>query len=329
MAEEEVSGEWRMVSGEHDTARAAKSRKPLTTHYSPLTLVWALIVALFSATPASAQVQMASIAAHPALWTVHSKTATVYLFGSIHLLPDNIVWHTPEIDHAMETATTFVFEAPLDDEGKAEIVDFIHKNGSLPAGTTLRSLLPKKTLADYERALAATNLSPVQLDGDRPWLAAIVLDVAYLQKMHYVVADGVDLQLFAYAKAHGKTVRTFETPAQQLRLFMPKDEKLELAEFDADLNDFQSEENSIGAMIDAWGAGDVKTVGRLVNKALDSEPGARKLLLDDRNKAWIKSLDAMLATPGVYLVTVGTGHLVGPNGVPALLRAQGYKVDGP
>lgn len=290
--------------------------------------LFALAVLVF-AVPATAEVQLAKIAARPALWTVHSKTATVYLFGSIHLLPANLVWHTPEIDRAMESASTFMFEAPLDAAGKQQVADFVREHGSLPQGTTLRSLLPPKTLTDYERALASADLVPEQLDGERPWLAAIVLDVAYLQHMHYVVADGVDQQVFAYATAHSKQVRTFETPAQQLSLFMPKDKSLEIQEFGADLKEFQSEESTIGAMVDAWGAGDAKSVGRLMNKSLDSEPGARKILIDNRNHNWIKILDEVLAKPGVTFVTVGTGHLVGPGGVPTLLRKQGYSVDGP
>jgi len=312
-----ASGEWRVASG-------VRAKFLFAIRHS----LFALAMLAF-ALPAHAQVQLAKIAAHPALWTVHSKTAKVYLFGSIHLLPANVVWHTPEIDRAMDSASTFMFEAPLDDAGKAQVTQFVREHGALPQGTTLRSLLPPKTLAAYEQALAAANLMPEQLDGERPWLAAIMLDVAYLQHMHYVVADGVDLQVFAYATAHNKQVRTFETPAQQLSLFMPKDQKLEIAEFDANLKDFQSEESTIGAMIDAWGAGDAKSVGRLMNKSLDAEPGARKLLIDDRNKNWIKVLDDVLAKPGVTFVTVGTGHLVGPGGVPALLRKQGYAVDGP
>jgi uncharacterized protein YbaP (TraB family) len=229
----------------------------------------------------------------------------------------------------MDSAGTFIFEAPLDEAGKAAVADFVRKYGSLPAGTTLRSLLSAKTLADYERALAATNLSPDTLDGERPWLAAIVLDVAYLQQMHYVVADGVDQQVFAFATAHQKTVQTLETPEQQLSLFMPKDRKLEIAEFDVEMKDLRSEADTIGAMVDAWGAGDAKAVGHLMNEDLESEPGAKKLLIDDRNKAWIKTLDRLLAEPGIYFMTVGTGHLVGPTGVPALLRKQGYRVDGP
>jgi uncharacterized protein YbaP (TraB family) len=322
MGKKAVNGEWRMVSG-------GAARAPFTTHNSPLTALFALVFALFCAAPATAETQMAKIAAHPALWTVHSKTATVYLFGSIHLLPANVVWHTPEIDRAMDSATTFMFEAPLDAAGKQLVADFVREHGSLPQGTTLRSLLPPKTLVDYERALAAADLVPEQLDGERPWLAAIVLDVGYLQHLHYVVADGVDQQVFAYATAHNKQVRTFETPAQQLSLFMPKDKSLEVQEFAADLKEFQSEESTIGAMVDAWGAGDAKSVGRLMNKSLDTEPGARKILIDNRNHNWIKILDEVLAKPGVTFVTVGTGHLVGPGGVPALLRKQGYVVDGP
>jgi uncharacterized protein YbaP (TraB family) len=288
-----------------------------------------LFALLFLLAPAHPQVRVANIAAHPALWTVHSKNATLYLLGSIHLLPANLVWHTPEIDRAMESATTFVFEAPLDEKGKAEVAEFVRKNGQLPKGTTLRSLLSAKMRADFEHALTAAHLQPEQLDNERPWLAAVVIDVAYLQRMNYIVADGVDLQVYAYAEANKKPIRTFETPEQQLSLFMPKDKKLELQEFDAELKEFQTEESSIGAMIDAWSSGNAREVGRLMNKSLESEPGAKKILIDDRNKAWIKTLDELLAVPGTYFVTVGTGHLVGPKGVPALLRAKGYTVDGP
>ena len=73
----------------------------------------------------------------------------------------------------------------------------------------------------------------------------------------------------------------------------------------------------------------MKSVGRLMNKELDSVPGAKKLLIDDRNAAWAKQLDATLQAHATYFITVGAGHLVGPKGVPALLRAQGYRVEGP
>ncbi len=311
------------------SARGRRARKPFAIGRSPsAAAVFALALLCFSGA-ASADERVGKIAAHPALWTVRSTASTVYLFGSIHLLPANLSWRTPQIDRALDAAGTFVFEAPIGGTGRAEIADFIRRNGSLPKGTTLRALLSKKTLTDYEHALALAHLAPAALDGDRPWLAALILDVAYLQQLHYLAADGVDQQIFALAQTEKKAVRYFETPTQQLSLFMPKNKKLEMAEFEIGLREFQSEQNGIGAMTDAWGAGDVKTVGRLMNKDLEHEPGAKKLLIDDRNRAWIKNLDEMLAAPGIYFVTVGAGHLVGRAGIPALLRAQGYRVEEP
>jgi len=62
---------------------------------------------------------------------------------------------------------------------------------------------------------------------------------------------------------------------------------------------------------------------------LDKEPGAKKELIDNRNDAWIVQLDKMLQEHHTYFITVGTGHLVGPHGLPALLRAKGHNVEGP
>src|ERR1700721_4747119 len=61
---------------------------------------------------------LAKIKAHPALWIVHSRTATAYLFGSIHLLPSNLDWHSRSIDAALAASRVFAFEAPHGDTGK-------------------------------------------------------------------------------------------------------------------------------------------------------------------------------------------------------------------
>jgi uncharacterized protein YbaP (TraB family) len=290
-------------------------------------LMAVIAAALLAAMPASAQTRIANIAAHPALWSVRTSGATVYLFGSLHLLPANLVWHTLQIDAALAASGIFVFEAPLDESGTSAVAEFVRKNGALPPGKTLPSLLDAKSLADYRAALATAGIAPDALDRERPWLAAIAIDVAYLQRLHYLVADGVDRQIYALARARKCEIRSLETVDQQMALFMPKDEKLERAEFDSDLREFRDQQNTIGAMVDAWSAGDVKRVGNLVARDLD--PAARKLLIDDRNTAWVTTLETMLAAHGTYFVTVGTGHLAGPNGVPALLRARGSHVDGP
>ncbi len=55
----------------------------------------------------------------------------------------------------------------------------------------------------------------------------------------------------------------------------------------------------------------------------------KKGILDNRNRRWVGELKTMLADSHVYFVTVGAAHLAGPGGVPALMRAAGYRVEGP
>jgi len=272
---------------------------------------------------------VSKIAAHPALWIVHAKNATAYLLGSVHVLPPNIEWRTPEIATAIATADTFVFEAPMDNNGQLDGQDFIREHGTLPPEVALPSLLDAQTLKDYRKTLALTHVSPESLDHTRPWLAAIILEVALIRAENYLPDSGVDRQIFALAKSEGKSVQYFETVNQQFSLLMPQSPQLELTEFDEDLKQLQTESNELGPLVDAWSHGDAAEVARLVNADLESDPAARKTLLDDRNTAWAAQLKRMLALPHIYLVTVGAGHLAGPHGVPALLREAGYKVDGP
>ena len=47
------------------------------------------------------------------------------------------------------------------------------------------------------------------------------------------------------------------------------------------------------------------------------------------NAHWLRIVAARLNQPGDAVMVVGVGHLIGPDGLPALLRARGIKVDGP
>ncbi len=268
--------------------------------------------------------------AHPALWTVHGPKATIYLLGSIHVLPSNMQWRTPEINAALKAADTFVFEIPMDATQKADIQQFVKQNGYLPKGSELSALLPPETKKDYTAALALTHVPPEKLTRMRPWLALLVLETGMVNQQHFSVDSGVDKQVYAIvASRPGVSFRAFETPEQQLRLLMPEDQSLEVQEFDAALKDLLNETTSISDLIDAWARADIPKLNDLMNSGFKDNPRAEKLLFEDRNRTWAAQLETMLKQPHVFFVTAGAGHFAGPKGIPALLRADGYKVDGP
>ena len=151
-----------------------------------------------------------------------------------------------------------------------------------------------------------------------------------MTKRHLSPDAGVDKQVYKEAVATGgKSFAAFETPEEQFRLLMPEDRNLEIAEFDEGLKEILKDQGTVSTMIDAWSAGDVKRLGHILNDDLKTDPKLEKAMFEDRNNRWVAKLSKMLDEKHTYFVTVGAGHLAGPKGIPALLRAKGFKVDGP
>jgi hypothetical protein len=285
------------------------------------------LLALTGAARADAPVY-AKMPAHPALWTVHGPKGTAYLLGSVHILPPQVDWQTKEIDAALAKADVLVFELQMDAGFQARMIATVKERGMLPAGEHLRDMLSPDARKAFDAEIAKLPVSPVAMDRMRPWLADLTIEVMGMGKQNYSSAAGVDMQI--EAANPGKPVIGLETIDQQLALIAPSDQKLELQAFEADLKTSGAPvDNEMGPLLDAWMHGHVDRLWRLTEKGLAQYPQAEKALFDDRNAAWVKQITALLDEPKTFFITVGAGHLAGPRGVPALLRAKGFKVEGP
>lgn len=284
----------------------------------------ALLFVVFLFTPVHADT-----IATPALWHVQGRAGDVYLLGSVHILPPDVQWRSPAIRTALGRADIFVFEVPQDEKTITQLQQLIADKGYLPQGQSLRQRVRPALRADYDAALAASGLPPSAVDRMRPWLAGLQIMFAQIAKQNFSADNGVDKQLAAQALKTGKPIRYLETIEEQFALLAPDDRALEMEEFEAGLKDLRDVIAEVQPLVDAWAKGDVRALDEMINGELDQFPAARKALLDDRNQAWLPKIRAMLGEKRTVFIAVGAGHLTGPKGLPALLRAAGYKVDGP
>jgi len=49
-------------------------------------------------------------------------------------------------------------------------------------------------------------------------------------------------------------------------------------------------------------------------------------IFTQRNKNWVDQIEIEMNGSGTDFIAVGAGHLVGEDGVPAMLKARGYDV---
>jgi len=271
-------------------------------------------------TPQPVEAVPAPEVARPALWKVADADTTIYLFGTIHLLPKGVEWYDGAVANGFEQSGELVTEIPEIDEGATASV--LMKHGMLPAGQSLRGLLTKREKAKFEAAMRANGLPPAAFDRFRPWYAAVVLATLPLQRKGYDLAHGAENELAERNKAAGRPRVGLETLDYQLGLFAtfkPKVQKKYLM----DVIDAQpSIDKDVGEMVDAWKKGDAAHLAALLN-ADEDDPAMIEVLLINRNKAWASWIRSRLDKPGTVFIAVGAGHLGGKGSVQDQLAKGG------
>jgi len=223
---------------------------------------------------------------------------------------------------------------PIDDASMQEVQSLALSKGVLPQGRDLAGLLSEKGKARLRHAEAEFRLPAAGLERLRPWLAELTLGEADYAREGATADNGVERQLANAAPQASR--HAFETAAQQINMFSGQPEKVQVASLEDTLRDLEQDPEQWRRLIDAWLKGDLKALEKegLAELRHDS-PQMFKALLTDRNAAWLATLSERLRVPMAdgrpahIVVVVGVGHLVGPGGVPALLRAKGFRVDGP
>jgi hypothetical protein len=159
----------------------------------------------------------------------------------------------------------------------------------------------------------------------------MVLENAQFFRSDFDAMLGVDRQVYQLASAAKKTTRGFESLEDQLALITPEEQKAGIAQLGEQIGSALKHDGThkVDEMVAAWSRGDVAALSRISDDSFGKDPTLRKGLLDNRNHRWVGELKGMLSEAHVYFVTVGAAHLAGPGGVPALMRAAGYRVEGP
>ncbi len=267
--------------------------------------------------------------AEPPLWVVHGPHATIVLFGSVHLLPEGLKWEPQALKDDIAHADDLWFEIPIDDAAALAAAQTALSRGMQPAGVTLRSELSVADQARLAHIAAKCGVSVDRLDPLKPWLAEVTLALAAYRQAGALQDDGVEKTLSASAPPHLMR-RAFETPQEQIGYLSGASLPDQIASLRQTLTELEQGAASYQRLVAAWNAGDVKGLeAEAVDPLRDEAPGVYKLLVIDRNRRWIDAIRQRLAGSGLSVMVVGVGHLVGPDSVPALLRAQGIKVDGP
>jgi uncharacterized protein YbaP (TraB family) len=282
-----------------------------------LTWIWLMCLLL----PSLAQAQ----GGRHFLWTVKSGTRTLYLAGSLHALsPD--VYPLPEAyDRAFAAADTLVEEVDLAtmqtlDTGMAALT-----RGLLTGGRTLESVVGRETWTALSAHAERYGMPAHLLQPFEPWMAVMMLSAFGTQQAGLDPSLGLDQHFYDRARAARKPVRGLETVDSQLARLDALPDSVQVQLLRATLAGLDTEQRQLASLVAAWRTGDHATIERMTLKDLAAQPAIYRTLIVERNHNWLPALDACLVGRTCFVV-VGAAHLVGPDGLLALLRQKGYTI---
>ena len=286
------------------------------------------LTSLFAPLAAAVSLAFAGGSAHaePAIWVVKGPHATVYLFGTVHLLKPGADWMTPTIKQAFDSSDNLILEiANIDDQ--AAVTPVVMKLG-FDADHPLDKLLAPADETRLEAAEKDLGLPQPQVNLMRPWMASITLTVMPMMKQGYDPQAGVDRELKKLADARKEPVNGFETAEQQLRYFADMPDAEQIAMLRESLDDYPKAIETIDKLAAAWGEGDVDRIAELINNDMKKDdPALYDLMLVKRNQNFAAQIADKLNGTGVSFVAVGAGHLAGPDSVQAQLAKRGIKAE--
>ena len=263
--------------------------------------------------------------AAPAMWEVRNHDTRIYLFGSMHVLQPKVKWRTRAFDRAYVQADKLWFETRADAD-PVEVQALVDRYGVDP-NRSLTEKLPPRTVATLKAALDRDGASLDQVDRLRPWAAAMMLSVLPMTQQGASVQAGADATVTRQARAAEKPIGAFETLEAQVKLFADLPEAVEVQYLDDVAAETLSPPRNGVALQAAWLHGDMDKLGPLVVDVMRRDrPALYDVLLKRRNLAWADTLTTEMAKPGVELVAVGALHMVGDDGLPALMKARGFDV---
>ncbi len=265
-------------------------------------------------------------AAKPLMWVVKDEDSTIYLFGSIHVMKNDVVWLTPDIQSRFDSASDAWFEM-ADLDNPAAIQPVVQKYMLDPKGGMTKGLTDAE-IRKIDALSAPMNLSAQKMLYMRKWAVGLILTMQKIQSLGYDPKVGVDVTLMAAARKAGKTVHGLETVDQEMQAIVPSDDAEELAALRQALAEVSDADKDIAPLLKAWEKGDETGLEHfLLDKYKAEDSASYKRLIVARNAAWEPQVEEMLKGKGTAFITVGAGHLVGPDSLIALLRKHGIKVE--
>lgn len=264
--------------------------------------------------------------AQTSVWKVTKDDAAIYIGGTCHILRAKDFPLPREFDLAYSKSDSLILEIDPAVAEDPQFAAMLMQKAMYTDGRTLKSVLSEEAYSKLA-AYAKESGTPLELfNGMKPGMVVMMVVMQELAKVG-VSLEGVDMHYAKRAKKDGKTIGELETAESQLDILLESAEGKESEFVLYSLKDLDQLETMFDQLITIWRKGDLEGLDRIFLKEIKAYPEIYEEFLVQRNRNWIPKIEAMFKTPETEFVLFGVGHAPGENGVLAMLKERGYRIE--
>jgi len=277
----------------------------------------------------------------PAMWVLSDEDTTIYMLGTIHLLPEGFRWRNPQLDAIIDEADVLVVETSDEDsEGAMEAIS------------------PKIVRLMANRTPTSNQLSPQSRPRWRELVRMSGLPFEYVDSIPVMVAllgfgqsgiegdpssydFGVETVLEREFSETGRPIESIEDFGRVMYSLFRVDDAEVVNELDTQLSQWGGKTldglydsgmevlsgDEYWAMEHAWARGEVAEDFDLGFGGGKIGEAFNEVLLERRNSHWSVWLERRLEQPGTVLLAVGAGHFEGDDSLLVKLRERGLEAE--
>ena len=264
------------------------------------------------------------------LWEISGKglEKPSYLYGTIHIIGKDDFFLTDPTVTSFNKSEKVVFEIDMEEMNNPFIMFSLLKNLTMPEGITLETLLTPEDYKFVHKKFGELGLPPFvtgMFDKVKP-LFLTAFASGDMDPQGFQNGEMVSYEMEFMKMAQNLELETggLETIEFQMSIFdsIPYQDQATMLVESMKVDGEGMDE--LDVMVELYKNQDL--IGMEAMFSADAGLGEwDDILLNKRNQNWIPLMKAMMPEKPTFFA-VGAGHLVGENGVVALLRKQGYTV---
>lgn len=262
------------------------------------------------------------------LWKISGRglKQPSYLLGTIHLIPKEKFVLTEATRQALDRVGRVAFEIDLKEMGGPGLFKVMNKT-FMSGGKTLRDLLSAEDYALVREQASQRSMLPMStLERMKPMFVASMLENEGDALGNSSRMTSVEMELYRLARKRQLATAGLETMEYQLSLFDSIPYTLQARMLVEQLRQQNDASGEFARMVALYQQKDLQAMEAMTRESFSDEPIIQEALIYRRNRDWIPIIVRMMREQPTFFA-VGAGHLGGTQGVIALLRKEGYRVE--